>query len=290
MLEPGFESFPSPESSDDDEIIAYAFMYCATAVKEWPRFRRELEAEGNPHKRCDNIEKHAIDVFREVRDAIITAIDTDKPAVMSVPRLLDRLVHAHAILALYADTTSLPKYRQMLCPELRAEHQGDFNQALWGACWNDPAVESPADVTRKESLRNLRAHRKDGVYNTNGRRDPVARAQERIEPIFAGEVVPPLFPASEPYNKPPDWLTVLRPLSVIELAICREEVRRLGKASGLRREQTQFLCKMVFEGANQVDNPAAWKAIRKAKSSRLLVEVQTLLESRPGKLFLPCNQ
>jgi len=290
MLERGFKNFPSPESSDDEEIIAYAFLYCATAVEEWPRFRSELEAEGRPPEQCDHIEKHAIDVFREVRDAIITAIDTDNMALMPQPRLLDRMAHALAVLALYADTTSLAKYRQMICPELRAEHQEDFNYALWGASWNGPAVESPADVTRKESLRNLRAHQKDGVYNTSGRRDPVAQAQEQIEPLFAGEEVGPLFPASEPHHKPPDWLTVLRPLSVIELAVCREEVRKLGKASGLRPEHTQFLCKMVFDGTKQVDNPAAWKAIRQAKSSRLLAEVQALLESRPGKLLLPCIQ
>jgi hypothetical protein len=43
---------------------------------------------------------------------------------------------------------------------------------------------------------------------------------------------------------------------------------------------------MIFDGANQETNPAAWNAIRQTKWARLMAEVNALLESRPGKLFL----
>ena len=61
----------------------------------------------NPQKSADDIEANAVNVFREVRDAITMAINADNPALMSQPRLLDRLTHAHAYMALHADPASL---------------------------------------------------------------------------------------------------------------------------------------------------------------------------------------
>jgi hypothetical protein len=46
MLERGFEYFLSPEKGDGEERIAYAFLYCSTAVEEWPRWRREMRGAG----------------------------------------------------------------------------------------------------------------------------------------------------------------------------------------------------------------------------------------------------
>ena len=108
LPEAGFHYFPSPESSDDNEIIANLFVYLSVAVDEWPRYRRWLQktAAKSPRE-CDDIEANAVNVFREVRDAITMAINADNPALMSQPRLLDRLTHAHAYMALHADPASL---------------------------------------------------------------------------------------------------------------------------------------------------------------------------------------
>ena len=80
MPEREFEYFPSPENDDDNERIAYQFLYCSSAVEEWPRFRRELEESGaKTSKQCDDLETNAINIFREVRDAILAAIEYDDP-------------------------------------------------------------------------------------------------------------------------------------------------------------------------------------------------------------------
>src|SRR6266567_2486974 len=106
--ERGFEYFPSPETEYDEERIAYLFLYYVAAVDEWPRFRRELEETGAmPREQCDHLERHVIDVFRVARDVMTIALDADNLALMSEPRLLDRLVHAHTLLAMHADLTSL---------------------------------------------------------------------------------------------------------------------------------------------------------------------------------------
>ena len=172
MPERGFKYFPSPESSDDDEQIAYLFLHCSTAVKEWPRFRRELEETGaKTPKQCDDLEKNTFSIFRDVRDAIIIAIETGDATAMRVrrPRLLDRLVHAHTTMALQADTASLPEFRSMICPQIdrlpwsRRPDQGDFDKAIWEGKWNAPGDQMPADVTRVETLRNRRLHEMDGL-------------------------------------------------------------------------------------------------------------------------------
>jgi hypothetical protein len=230
--ERGFEYFPSPESSEDDERIAFLFLQCSIVVEEWPRFRLELEEAGAmTPKQCGDLEKNAISVFREVRDAMITAAETGESATMPQSRLLDRMVHAHGTLALYADTPSLVEYRREICPQIdtlpwwRRPDQGDFNKALWEGTWNAPGDQMPAEVTGEETIRNWWAHETDGLRSTRGRRDPVAKA-DTLEPMFpATEPVSPLFPIGEPRFRPPDE-RVLRTSSTIELAIRREEARK----------------------------------------------------------------
>jgi hypothetical protein len=265
--ERGFEYFPSPENSDDTEVIAHQYLYCAVAVEQWPRFRRDLEETGAKSPRqCDDIERNAIDVFREVRDAIIAAIDTDNPAVMSQPRLLDRMAHAHAFMALHADPASLPEYRSMICPQIdklpwsyRPE-QGDFNKALWEGKWNASGDQMPAEVTGEETLRSRRSHEMDGLYNTSRRLDPAATA-------FI--VLDELFPALES----------LPPLSTVQLAFIRGKLRSIGKRAGLTKRQTEFLVRMALDGAKQADDPTAWRAIRDRKRGPLLADVQNWLDS-----------
>lgn len=263
----GFEYFPSPENDDDNERIAYLFLYCSAAVEEWPRFRRELEETGaKSSKQCDDLETNAISVFREVRDAIITAIDIDNPGVMSQPRLLDRLAHAHAFMALHADPASLLEYRRMICPQIDRlprsyqPEQGDFNRALWEGKWNEPADRVPGEVTLKETLRSRRSHEMDGLYNASRRLDPAATALV---------VIDELFPATEP----------LPPFSTVQLAFIRAKLRSTGKRAGLTERYTDFLVRMALDGAKQADDPAAWRAIRDRKRGALLPEVRNLVDS-----------
>ena len=266
LLERGFEYFPSPENDDDSERIAYLFLYCSVAVDEWPRFRRRLEKTGaKSAKQCDDLQKNAIDVLREVRDEIITAIETDNLAVLPQPRLLDRLAHAHAFMALHADPTSLPEYRRMICPQIdsiswsRRPDQGDFNKAVWEGKWNALAGQMPAEVTWEETLRGRRSHEMDGLYNTSRRLDPAATACE----------LNPLFPATEP----------ARPLSTMRFGFVRQKLRALGTRDGLPRAQADFLVRMALDGAQEKDNPSAWRAIRDRHRGTLMAKVRELLAS-----------
>lgn len=268
LPEPGFHYFPSPESSDDSEIIAYQYLYCATAVDEWPGFRCWLEQTGKKSpKECDDIEANAVNVFREVRDAITLAINTDNPALMSQPVLLDRLTHAHAYMALHANPASLAAYRRMIYPQmddlpesLRPEER-DFTQALWEGKWKGAGDRMPAEVTGEETRRNWWLHEKDGLYNTGGRLDPVATADE----------LKPVFPATEP----------MVPLSSMQLAFISTSLRAVGSRAGLTKPHVDFLVHMALDGANQKENPSAWRAIRDRKRKSLLPEVQKILDSIP---------
>jgi hypothetical protein len=114
-LERGFEYFPSPENGDDEERIAFSFLYCSTAVDEWPAFRRHLEtAELKSARQCDEIEKNAIDVFREMRGVMSEAIETDNLPRMREPKLLQRLMLAHAYLGLHANPAGLGGIPQLV--------------------------------------------------------------------------------------------------------------------------------------------------------------------------------
>ena len=267
MPERGFEYFPSPEDDDDNERIAYQFLYCSSAVEAWPHFRRELEESGaKTSKQCDDLETNAINIFREVRDAILAALDTDTPAVMSQARLLDRLAHAHAFIALHADPASSPAYRRMICPQIdslppsRRPDQGDFNKAVWEAKWNASSDQMPAEITGEEALRNRSSREMDGLYNTYGRLDPAATG-------FV--VLDELFPAPES----------LPPLSTLQVAFVRAKLRSIGKRAGLTKSHADFMVRMALDGAKQADDPTAWRAIRDRKRGPLLANVQNLLNS-----------
>jgi hypothetical protein len=293
--ERGFEYFPSPEIDDDYERIAYLILYCSEAVSEWLRFRRELEATGDKSpEQCDHIETHAIDVFREVRDTIATAINTDNMALMSQPRLLDRLLHAHAFMALYADPASLAEYQRSICPQidklpgfLRPD-QGDFNKAVWEGQWNSPVDQMPAAATYRATLHNRWLHEHDGRYFSGGRLDPVAKAMEQIEPLEPAGLIGPIFRASEPRYKPPDEQSLLQVLSEIHGdefltpmngAFTREGTRQLFLRAGVKPKHASFGVRIVHDGAKQRDNPSAWKAIYR-KRSELWPEVLRLFDSR----------
>ena len=293
LPERGFHYFPSPERGDDDEIIAHQYLYCATAVIEWPDFRRWLERTGaNSPVQCELMERNAIDVFREVRDAILTAIETNNPAVMSQRRLLDRLVHAHAYMALHANPAHVMEYRNMVWSQMTGlplsdlPHKGDFMQALWEGKWNLPGNRMPAEVTREETRRISRLHARDGVYNTGCRLDPVAKAQEQIDALQSAERIGPMFPASEPHHKPLDELAFLQCfldvqrndfISPMRRALTREASRHLFLRAGVKAKHASFGVRMIHDGAKQKDNPTAWKAIYR-KRPEVLMEARKLFE------------
>jgi hypothetical protein len=293
LPERGFHYFPSPESGDDNETIAYHYLYCATAVAEWPDFRRWLERTGaNSPVQCEQMERNAIDMFREVRDTILTAIDTNNLAVMAQRRLLDRLVHAHAYIALHANPAHLMGYRNMVWSQMNGlslsdlPQRGDFIQALWEGKWNSPSNMMPAEVTRRETRRISRLHARDGVYNTGGRRDLVAKAQEQVDPLWAAERIGPMFPATEPHYKPPDELAFLQTLSGVprndflspmKRALTREATRHLFLRAGVKAKHASFGVRMIHDGAKQKDNPTAWKAIYR-KRPEVLMEARKLFE------------
>jgi hypothetical protein len=267
MPEREFEYFPSPENEDDNEQIAYQFLYCSSAVDEWPRFRWELEESGaKTSKQCDDLETNAINIFREVRDAILAAIGSDDPAVMPQARLLDRLVHAHAFVALHANPASLLEYRRMICPQIdslprsRQPDQGDFNKALWEGKWNASGDHMPAEITGEEAIRSRLSHEMDGLHNNYGRLDPAATG-------FV--VLDELFPAPES----------LPPLSTVHLAFVRAKLRSIGTRAGLTKSHADFMVRMALDGAKQADDPTAWRAIRDRKRGPLLANVQNLLNS-----------
>jgi hypothetical protein len=273
----GFEYFPSPESNDDAEVIWHLFLYCSIAVREWPRFRRELEASGKSPEQCKHLETHAIAVFREMRDTIFAAIETGDMTPLSEPRLGARFAHANAVLALVADPGNLPVYRRMLCPEIdslpgsRRPDQGDFNQAVWEGKWNAPQSLTPAAVTRAEALRKRQLHEMDGRYNTAGRLDHVATARKLRDTHPATERATPL---SEP-----------------QIAAFRRKLRALGLRAGLKKVQAEFLVDMAFEKKQQKDNPTAWHAIRVRKSTPLQKAAKELLVSpRVPPKILSCPE
>lgn len=300
----------------EQDIFAHLFE----AVEDFPRQRRAIEAEPESPQwaqdlaACAWAERNAIPVITEFLQGMCSdpwsALgDVDLRNVAANTALIQRVVHAYALMAVLSDGGGRAELRQMLCPDAisrarrqteqeaeEAELQASFDLAIYEGKWNAPGERQPAAVTRKET--SYGAHKKDGKYNTSNwreqedgdgvRLDTVARAHEQIEPLQKDEErLAPMFPANEPFHKPPDWLALLRPCSTIELAIRRAEVRKLGKIAGLKKDHTKFLEQLIFEGAKQEDNPAAWYAIRQSRRGKLLQEVQGLLERRDGNLFLP---
>jgi hypothetical protein len=262
-----FEYFLSPEAGNDEEIIANCFLYCTVAVDQWPQFRRDIEVTGElSRQQCDLIERNAIEVFKEVRDAIFNAIESDDLKQMSSLCLLDRFAHAHCSLALFADSASLLAYRRMICPQIdslppsRRPQTGDFSQAIWKGKWNEMTDRRPTEVTFQQTLHFWRQHEKDGLFNTNARLDPVAKASLFLDAFY---------PAPEPVTA----------LSTMQLAFLREKLRSLGREAGLPKGHADFLVRIALDGAKQQDNPAAWRAIRDRKREPLLAKVREMISS-----------
>jgi hypothetical protein len=237
------------------------YVCCDAAVRAWPGYRKLLEETGKPTEQCDAIEQHAIGVFREIRDLIEAAIASnlpdDTPLVLP-PEMGERMILAGAYMRQHIDPESLARYRQMVT-HLDAPHQGAFHLAVWEAKWDALGVQSPADLTRKETLRHWWAHEKDGLYNMSGRLDPVAMAGE----------LDPLLPALAP----------MTPLSEVQLAFLSSRLFEEGRRAGLKKTHAHFLARVALDGAKKKDNPAAWRAIRDRKRGPLLEKVEEILNS-----------
>jgi hypothetical protein len=261
----GFEFFPSPEKDEDEEGIAYAFLYCTVAVREWPEARRRLiEAGYKSAEECGHIEAHAINVFREVRDIMFQAIESGNLSLMSDLRLMQRFTQAHALLALYANPGGLPEFRDMILPSGEGgPSQADFNAAVWEAGWNARKGRTPRELTREQAMRHRRLRKKDGSYNSRRRCDPVASA----EPLQEGSGEGPALLLEEQSE------LIEREIKSLIL-----QLRKFAKRAGLKPASITFLVEMALRGKRQKDNPTAWRAIRR-KSSVLYPEIRRLVAS-----------
>jgi hypothetical protein len=266
----GFEYFPSPEEDDDAERVAYMFLYLSEAVRKWPPFRgRLIKARLKTAQQCRHIEAHVIRVFRETRDVMLAAIENDDLESMKEPRLLERLKHAYALLALFADPGSLPAYRDMIfppsggCPAGRPE-QADFNRSLWEGEWDTRDGPMPAQVTKESARRHRHRREKDGSYNSHQRLDSAAKAGAFQESVAEGSALLP-EEQSERIQR------------AIELLVLK--LRGIGKRAGLKPTQVKFLVEMAVHGRGQKDNPTAWKAIRERKRAALFPEIVGLVDS-----------
>jgi len=262
----GFEYFPSPETGDDQERIAYAFLYCSVAVKEWPKARRRLIKAGlKSAEQCDHIEAHAISIFRETGDRMLLAMETDDLGLMADARGLERFTHAHALLASFADPKSLPEYRDMVFPNSESQPaQRDFNLALWEAGWDTRDGSMPTQVTRKRAVRHRHLRKMDGLYNSRLRHDAAANAGVFDERVAEG---------------PPLLLKEQSEVIEREIKSLIRQLRAVAKRAGLKPAQITFLVEMAVHGRQQKDNPSAWRAIRSRKRSALYPEIQRLVRS-----------
>jgi hypothetical protein len=308
MPERGFHYFPSPESrSNDLDNIAYAFLYCSTAVAEWPAFRQYLETTGLKSRlQCDQIEKNAINVLREVRDVMFEAIETDNLPRMKEPKLLQRLMLAHAYLALHADPSSIGEYRNILWAEMPQGQQADFPpqehfaRALWEGKWNESADKMPLDVIRIETRHVSKAYFKDGLYDTVNnrgviRRDPVARAREPLDSLSESMVrIDPLFLTGEPINQALEERQLLDLISGLKgdgsstpmrNAFSRAAARQLFIRAGLKPKQASFGVKLIYDDARQTQDPTAWRAIYR-KRSQLLAEARKVFGPDWGRKYI----
>jgi hypothetical protein len=258
--EDGFHYFPSPDRDDDAERIAHLYLYCAMAVAKWADCKKRLFPDA---KRRSDAEQNSIAVFREVRDAIDAAIETNDVRSIAAARLGERLEHACAYLALYADTASLAEYRSMICPETSLEDQGGFESALWERKWNAPDVHSPIEVTRVEVGR-LRLER---LY------EPKDRALRRV---FNQE---PSIKPIEPLFKAPSAVRASDFLRPVRIPFSRIEVKRMFLQAKVKPKQAAFGVKIVFDGAKQKDDPTAWRGIYR-KRENFPADLQNLLRSR----------
>ncbi|HTS58994.1 MAG TPA: hypothetical protein VMH03_15730 [Terriglobales bacterium] len=246
-----------------------SFRFLVTITNDLPKRRRSIEAFPKCPERdallaaCDGAQCKAIPVFLEFLELMCS----DPWSVRENTALHDRLLHAYALMAVISDDSrSLPGFRDMICPDIRYEQQGEFNLAVWEGKWNRPGEQQPSNVTREQTRRNWLRNENDGLYNTAQRLDPVAKAGELDSSATLGEL-DPLFP-TEP----------LKPLSAVQLAFIRSKLREIGREAGLPKEHADFLVRMALDGAKQEDNPTAWRAIRDRKCDPLMARVRELLD------------
>jgi len=284
MPELGLEYFPSPPDDGHwDTRLKALHEYYLGSRRKWMWRRRELEDRGADPEECDALERNVIAPYREMEQAIRVAIDTGDLAPMNEPRLHDLLEHANAFVALYATSEDRAEYHSVICgPRGRfprtlcdaegkiRDRQAAFEQAIFEAKWNESGAQQPSEVTRRETHGIYRAHAKDGLYNTTGRLDAVAKARERV----TDDSIAPLFRAGEPHYKPSGDF-----LSPMESAFSREAVRQMVLRAGLKPKHAQFAVRMVFDGATERDNPTAYKAIYRRREA-LTAEYQKLVQSR----------
>jgi hypothetical protein len=263
----GFEYFLSPERDDDVDRISYQFLYLSEAVRKWPRFRRKFIKAGlKTSQQCDRLEAHVISIFREVRDVMWSAIENDDLGAMAEPRLLGRLTHAHAMLALFANPESMPEFRDMVFPARAGEQPeiGDFNKSLWEAGWDTRDGLTPAQATKKSARRHRYGRYRDGLFNSRGRLDTVANAGAYEESVAEG---PALLSRelAERLEREVESLT--------------SKLRGVAKRAGLKPAHIDFLVEMTVHKKQQKDNPSAWRAIRDRKRAALYPEIRDLVNS-----------
>ena len=279
----GFEYFFSPDSDADEDIIAHLFIYCLVAVAKWPEFRRHaLETAGLSSEQCDHLEKNAIQPLSDVRDTIQTAIDTGNFADLSRGPVADKLLRAHATLAMYAADETLVAYRGMIFGGQSLEElpsMEGFIQSLWEIKGSDGS-ERFAEVIRRGAHHNQRLHDNDGRNTSEKRRDRIVAAiggtdqLQNIEPLFD-----PMHPM-EPLHKPEALKRNENlPLTERQLASFRQQLRALGRRRRLTTRQTDLLVRLALDGGTPGDDPSACRAIRGRKIHELLPEVQAILAS-----------
>jgi hypothetical protein len=277
----GFEYFSSPDSDADQDIIAHVFVYCLVAVAEWPRFRqRARETAGLSSEQCDHLEKNAIKPLSDVRDAIQTAIDTGDFADLSRGPVGDKLLRAHATLAMYAAHETLVAYRGMIFDGLILDElpsMEGFIQSLWEIN-GEYGSEAFADVIRRGARHNQLLYDNDGRNTSEKRPDRIVATVggtdqlQKIEPLFD-----PMHPA-EPLHKPEALKrNENRPLTERQLASFRHQLRALGRCQSLTKRQTDLLVRLALGGGKPGDDPSACRAIRDRKLNKLLPEVQAIL-------------
>jgi hypothetical protein len=279
----GFEYFSSPDSVADEDIIAHVFVYCLVAVAEWPQFRqRARESAGLSSEQCDHLEKNAIKRLSEVRDAIQTAIDTGNFADLSRGPVGDKLLRAHATLAMYAAHETLVGYRGMIFGGLSLDElpsMEGFIQSLWEIN-GDYGSEAYTEVIRRRARHNQLLHDNDGRYTSERRADRIVTAiggtdqLQKVEPLFD-----PMQP-TEPLYKPAALKRrENRPLTERQLSSFRQQLRALGKRQHLTKRQTNQLVRLALDGGKPGDDPSACRAIRDRNFDKLFPEVRAILAS-----------
>jgi hypothetical protein len=273
----GFHYFESPERDDDSERVAHLFLYCSIAIRKWPGYRRDAIRRGRlAPAACDAIETHVIRVFEELVNRTLAAIEADNPQDLADPGLGQRLVLAHAYLALHAAPGSLGEYLP-IAAEI-GEIQGplpdlsDFERALWEGGWTEAGEHLPAEVTFEQAGQHRFEREGDSVRNSRGWSSRSRRRVARKE--HAAEFARPekrILTNPRLYGSIPP-----QPYSEEEIATIRREVKGIAIRNGLNKHQAGFIVALVLGGKNRRDDRSATKAIDR-KSARLFPEIVALL-------------